>query len=68
MQYFVVWILWPELRIYSQRVWFRNSEISFMNSGDKPNLSLKISVKNFCIFRNFEDFNIKIVLLAKNSF
>ena len=22
MQYFVAWILWPELRIYSQGVWF----------------------------------------------
>ena len=22
MPYFVVWILWPELRIYSQGVWF----------------------------------------------
>ena len=22
MSYFVVWIIWPELRIYSQGVWF----------------------------------------------
>ena len=41
-----------------------NLEISFMNSGDHPILTLKISVINFCRFRYFADFDIKILLLG----
>ena len=69
MSYFVVWILWPVLQIYSQGVWFLiNPKVSFMNPGDKPILTLKISVTNFCRFRYFADFDFKIVLLDQNSF
>ena len=39
-----------------------------MSSGDKPVLTLKISVTNFTRFRYFADFDIKIVLLSQNSF
>ena len=45
-----------------------NSKISFMSSGDKPILTLKISVTNFCRFRYFADFDIRILLLGQNSF
>ena len=45
-----------------------NSKKQFMSSGDKPILNLKISVTNFGRFRYFVDFDIKIVLLARNSF
>ena len=36
-----------------------NLKISFMNSGDQPILTLKISVMNLCRFRYFADFDIK---------
>ena len=36
-----------------------NLKISFMNAGDQPILTLKISVVNFCRFRYFADFDIK---------
>ena len=64
MSYFVNWILWPELRIYLQGVWFFDKilKVSYINSGDNPVLTLKISVTNFSRFRYFEDFDIKIVL------
>ena len=39
-----------------------------MDSGDKPILTLKISVTNFFKFQYFADFDIKIVLLDQNSF
>ena len=67
MPYFVVWILWPELQIYLQGVWFF---IKFKNITHevRPILILKISVKMFCGFRYFADFDIKIVLLVQNSF
>ena len=42
-----------------------NSKVSFMSSGDNPILTWKISVKNFCRFRHFVDFDFKIALLAK---
>ena len=45
-----------------------NSKISFMNSGDKPILNLKISVTNFYRFRYFADFDIRIVFLGQNKF
>ena len=46
MPYFVVLILWPELRIYSQEVCFLiYLKLSFMSSGDKPILTLKIDRK-----------------------
>ena len=45
-----------------------NSKVSFMNSGDKPSLTWKISVTNFCGFRHFADFVFKIVLLGQNRF
>ena len=35
-----------------------NSKISFRSSGDNP---IKISLKKFCRFRHFADFDIKIV-------
>ena len=44
-----------------------NSKISFMNSGDKPILTLKISVTNFCRFRYLADFDFRIVLLGENT-
>ena len=44
------------------------SKTSFLNSGDKLKLTLKISVTNFCKFRYFADFDIKVVLLVQNSF
>ena len=45
-----------------------NSKIPFMNSGDKPIFTLKVSVTNFGRFRYFADLDIKIVLLGQNSF
>ena len=39
-----------------------------MSSGDKPILTLKILVSNFCIFRYFADFDFKIVVLGQNNF
>ena len=39
-----------------------------MSSGDKPILTLKISVTNFSRFQYFADFDIRIVLLGQNSF
>ena len=45
-----------------------NLKISLISSGDKPILSLKISIINFCRFRYFADFDIEIVLLGKNKF
>ena len=67
--YFIGWILWLELQIYSQGIrFFDNSKKSFMSSGDKPILTLKISVRNFCRFRYFADFDIRILLLGLNSF
>ena len=39
-----------------------------MSSGDKPILTLKISVADFFKFRFFADFGNKIALLSKNSF
>ena len=39
-----------------------------MSSGDKPILTLKISVKNVCRFQYFADLDIKRVLIAQNSF
>ena len=39
-----------------------------MSSGDKPILTLKISVTNFCRFWYFADFDVKIALLSQNSF
>ena len=44
------------------------SKVSFMSSGDKPILTLQISVTNFCRFWHFADFDFKIVLLGQNSF
>ena len=41
-----------------------NLKISFMNSGDQPILTLKISVMNLCRFRYFADFDIKHLLLG----
>ena len=45
-----------------------SSNITFMGSGDKPILILKMLVKNFCRFQYFADFDFKIVLLGLNSF
>ena len=44
-----------------------NSKISFMSSGDKPILTLKISVTNFFRFQYFTDFDIRIVLFGQNN-
>ena len=41
-----------------------NSKISFMSSGDK---TILISVTNFCRFRYFADFDIRILVLGQNS-
>ena len=41
-----------------------NSKIYLMSSGDKPVLTLKISITNFFRFQYFADFNIKIALLS----
>ena len=43
---FVVWILWLELRIYSQGVWFFEKTENVIH-GDKPILTLKISGQKF---------------------
>ena len=61
MPSFVAWILWPELRIYSQRVWFFDK---FENIIQELRWSANIgfSVTNFCWFRYFADSNFKIVL------
>ena len=45
-----------------------DSKNLFISSGDKPILTLKISVTNFFRFRYFADFDIKIVFLGQNSF
>ena len=45
-----------------------NSEIPLMSSGDKPILTLKISITIFLRFQYFADFDIKITLLDQNSF
>ena len=69
MSYFIVWILWLELEFIPRDYGFSiNSKISFMNSGDKPILTLKISVTNFYRFRYFADFDIRIVFLGQNKF
>ena len=39
-----------------------------MSSGNKPVLTLKILVTNFCRFQYFTDFNFKIVLIGQNNF
>ena len=44
-----------------------DSKISVMSSGNKPILTLKISVANFSRFRYFADFDIRIVP-GQNSF
>ena len=44
-----------------------NSKVSFMSSGDKPILTSKISLINFCRFRYLEDFDFKIVHFGQNS-
>ena len=47
MPYFVLWILWPESRIYSLEYGFLiNWKGQFMSSSDKSILTLKISVTN----------------------
>ena len=46
----------------------KNSKTSFMSSGDKPILTLKISVTNFCKFQYTADLDIKVVVLVQNSF
>ena len=47
MPYFVLWILWPESRIYSLGVrFFDKLEKAIMSSSDKSILTLKISVTN----------------------
>ena len=45
-----------------------NSKKPFMSSGDKRISNLKISVTNIDRFRCFADFDIKHVLLGRNSF
>ena len=61
MKYLVVWILWPELRIYLQGVWlfdkFKNTLRSYANFNFE-NLSHKF----------LADFDNKIKLLDQNSF
>ena len=42
-----------------------NSKISSMNSGDKPILTLKISVTKFCRFRYFADLILELYFYAK---
>ena len=55
MRYLVVWILWPELPIYLQGIWF-------FDKFAKPALTLKTTVEIVA------DFDIKIRLLGQNSF
>ena len=46
------YILWHDCEfIRKEYVFSTYSKISFMSSGDKPNLTLKISVTNFCRYR-----------------
>ena len=45
-----------------------SQKISFLSSGDKPILTLKISAKNFCRFHYFADFDTIILLLGQISF
>ena len=61
MPHFVVWILWPELQIYSQGVWFF---IEFKNITHevRPILIFKISIKYFA------DFDILQILILKLYF
>ena len=44
------------------------SKIPFTSPGDKPILTLKITFTNFCRFRYFTDFDIKIVLSGQKGF
>ena len=39
-----------------------------MSSGEKPIVTLEISVPNFRRFQYFEDFDIKFLLLGQNNF
>ena len=62
---FVVLILWPELRIYAQGVWFFEkfeNTINELRWYDKPILTSKISITSFA------EFDIKIVFLGQNNF
>ena len=58
MLYFDVWILWLELRIYSQGVWIFHK---FENTIHELRLSANI---NFYRFRYFADFDAKHLLLG----
>ena len=44
-----------------------NSKISLVSSGNELILIMKISATNFCRFRYFTDFDIKIVLFGHNG-
>ena len=70
MSYFVVWILWPELRICSLGVWFSDKFENIIHKliGNNPILTLKIALTIFCRFCYFADFGIIIVLLGQNIF
>ena len=62
MPNFVVWILWPELQIYSQGVWFF---IKFKNITHEvmPILILKISGKKFADFDiNCNSVELRVIL------
>ena len=63
MPYFFSWIFWHELQIYREYGFLIN-----LNIIHEPILTLKISVKNFCRFLYFVDFDFEIVLLGQNSF
>ena len=39
-----------------------------MSSREKPIVTFKISVKNFCRFQYFENFDIKFLLLGQHNF
>ena len=58
-------LAWIANLFYREYGFSINSKISFMSSGDKSILTLKILVTNFCRFWYFD---IKIVLLGQNSF
>ena len=61
-------MLWPELRIYLQEVWFFDKFENIIHELRwENNFNLKISVTNFWRFQYFEDFDFKFVLLGQNS-
>ena len=67
MPSFVAWILWPELRIYWQGVWFFDKVENIIQEL-RWSANIDFSVTNFCWFWYFAGSDFKIVLLGQNNF